>query len=77
MKGKGVKWGLKLADDTKFVLGENDAEYRANICFFSAFLGKIYMTGCKQRERFCKIIFYKKQKLKSQLLMGFLSRKVV
>ena len=53
MKGKGVKmgktgkillaffWalnrGLKLADDTKFVLGENDAEHRANICFFSAF----------------------------------------
>ena len=50
LKGKGVKmgktgkilwdffWalnrGLKLADDTKIVLGENDAEYRANICFF-------------------------------------------
>ena len=73
MKGKGVKmgktgkilsaffWalnrGLKLTDDTKFVLGQNDAEYLANICFFSAFLAKIYITGCKQRERFCKIIF--------------------
>ena len=49
--------GLKLADDTKFVLGENDVEYRANICFFSAFFAKIDIAGCKQRERFCKIIF--------------------
>ena len=57
MKGKGVKmgktgkrllaffWvlnrGLKLADETKFVLGENDVEYRANICLFPAFLAKM------------------------------------
>ena len=47
--------GLKLADDTKFVLGENDAEHRANICFFSIFWAKIYIIGCKQRERFCPI----------------------
>ena len=47
--------GLKLADDTKFVLGENDAEHRANIGFFSTFWAKIYIIGCKQRERFCPI----------------------
>ena len=29
--------GLKLADDTKFFLGANDAEHRANITFFSTF----------------------------------------
>ena len=53
MKGKGVKRGktgkmlsaffgalnrgLKMADDTKFFLGANDAEHRANITFFSTF----------------------------------------
>ena len=58
MKGKGVKmgktgkiltaffWalnrGLKLADDTKFVLGENDAEYRANMFLFSIFGKNLY-----------------------------------
>ena len=33
--------GSKLADDTKLVLGADDAEYGANISFFSTFWPKI------------------------------------
>ena len=48
-----------MADDTKFVLGENDAEYRANICFFSAFLA--ISLAVNNEKDFVKLFFIRSE----------------
>ena len=66
----GVFWalnrGLKLADDTKFVLGENDAEHGANICFFSTFGQKSIALAVNNEKYFARYFLgeYKNLKLK-------------
>ena len=52
--------GLKLADDTKFVLDANNAEHCANISFFSTFWPKIDILSCRQQKKMQDFLSEKK-----------------